>query len=149
MKMIKLILTTALLMGFTINAAAKDDHMNTAIGGYDAVSYFTVNKAVRGSGFHTATHNSQVYLFSSKENKSLFEKNPSKYAPQYNGWCAYGVSVGKKFHTDPNVFAIVNNKLYLNLDSGIQKKWNAAQKKLIKDADKKWPGIKAKGISTL
>ena len=149
MKVIKLILTTALLMGFAINATAKDNHMNTAIGGYDPVSYFTDNKAVRGSGFHTATHNSQVYLFSSKKNKKTFEKNPSMYAPKYNGWCAYGVSVGKKFHTDPNVFAIVNNKLYLNLDSSIQKKWNASQKKLIKNADKKWPSIKDKGISVL
>ena len=147
----KLLLTTtiALLTAFGISASAKDKAALPAISGYDAVSYHTEGKAMRGSGFHTSTHKGQTYLFASKENKALFDANPSKYKPAFNGWCAYGVSVGKKFHTDPNVFAIVNNKLYLNLDSGIQKKWNAAQKKLIKNADKKWPGIKAKGISTL
>ncbi len=149
MNKIKLILTTVILMGLYSSAFAADDHMSTAIGGYDAVSYFTDNKAVRGSGYHTATHDGQVYLFSNKKNKGMFEKNPAKYAPQYNGWCAYGASVGKKFHSDPNIFAVVNNKLYLNLDADIQKKWNKSRNKKIKTADKKWEKIKSKEITSL
>ena len=149
MTKIKLLLFTILLTGLVQPALSADDHMLTAIGGYDVISYFTEGKAMRGSGFHTASHNNQIYLFSSKKNKKMFEKNQSKYAPQYNGWCAYGVSVGKKFHTDPTVFAVVDGKLYLNLDGDIQAKWNKGRAEKIAAADKKWRKIGAKAIQSL
>ena len=120
-----------------------------AITGYDPVSYFVSKKAVRGSGFHTSDYNGQTYLFSSKENKEVFAKNPTKYLPQYGGWCAYGLSVGKKFYSDPTVFAIVKNKLYLNLDKEIQKKWNKDQMNFINKGDKNWVKIANKSANEL
>jgi hypothetical protein len=47
--------------------------------------------------------------------------NPEKYVPAYGGYCAFGISVGKKFIGDPEVWRIVDGRLYLNLDTGIQK----------------------------
>jgi YHS domain-containing protein len=130
-------------------AFASDDHPAPAIGGFDPVAYFTVHQAVRGSGFHVANHEGVSYLFASKENKELFEKNPQKYVPQFNGWCAYGVSLKKKFHADPTIFAVVDGKLYLNLDKEIQKTWEKEKEKNIKKAHNNWSNIKSKDMTSL
>src|SRR5690242_18952901 len=65
------------------------DHV--AIGGYDVVSYFKPGKATRGNPAIQATHNSVIYYFSSEENRQAFVKEPEKYLPQYDGYCALAV----------------------------------------------------------
>lgn len=139
MKKITLIL---FLLFISTQAHAADESAHLAVSGYDVVSYFTDAKAVRGSGFNVSTHQGETYLFSSKENKAKFDANAEKYLPQYGGWCAYGASLGKKFYTDPTVFEIIDGKLYLNLDSGIQEKWSKDKAGFIKAADMKWKEIK-------
>jgi hypothetical protein len=74
----------------------------------------------------------------------MFETNPEKYIPVYGGYCAYGVAVDKKFITDPEVWRIENGKLYLNLDTDIQKKWLKDIPGYIKKADSNWMIIKNK-----
>ena len=83
-----------------------------------------------------------TYQFSSKENLETFKANPAKYVPAYNGYCAFGVSVGKKFIGDPEVWRVVNGKTYLNLDAGIQGEWLKDVPGRIKSADDKWDSIK-------
>lgn len=139
----KIIVLITLVLFTTTPAFAADDFSLPAVGGYDLVSYFTTNAAVRGSGFHAAQYEGQSYLFSSKENQEMFEKNPTKYLPQFGGWCAYGASVGKKFHVDPTVFEVVDGKLYLNLNKEIQEKWNSDKANNIKIAHQKWDSIKS------
>lgn len=124
-------------------------HSTPGIGGYDPVAYFTEGTAQRGSGYHVADYNGVTYAFTSEDNKELFEANPSKYAPAYGGWCAYGVAVGKKFVADPEVWKIVNGKLYLNLDRGIQAKWNEDIPGHIKTANENWKEIRTKAPADL
>lgn len=143
------LLTVVLALVASLGAIAADEYAATAISGYDPVAYFQGNVAVRGSGFHTAEHEGQTYLFSSEKNKTEFAKNPAKFVPQFGGFCAYGVALGKKFYADPTVFAVVNNKLYLNLDKDIQAKWDAEQPKMIKDANVAWKKISTKDVSAL
>ncbi len=120
-----------------------------AISGYDPVAYFETGRPTRGSGFHTATHHGVTYLFANKEHQEKFNANPEKYTPQYGGYCAYGVAVGKKFYTDPTAWKIVDGKLYLNLDSKIQSKWNEDIRGYIKQADSNWTAIQDKHPSEL
>lgn len=115
-----------------------------AIDGYDVVEYFKSNKAKRGSGLHVAEFNGQDYLFGSEENQKAFEKDPEKYLPQFNGWCSFGCSVGKKFHVNPENFEIVDGKLHLFLDSDIQSKWDEDPKSAKQSANKNWADIKHK-----
>ena len=72
-----------------------------------------------------------------------------KYAPQYGGYCAYGVAVGKKFYSDPNRWKIVDGKLYLNLDKKIQNTWNKDVNGYIVKANNNWMDIKHKSPSEL
>lgn len=109
--------------------------------GYDLVSYHA-GEPVRGNGNHVAEHDGISYQFSSKANKKAFKKNPEKYLPAYGGFCAYGAALGKKFVGDPEVWKLVDGKLYLNLNSDVQAKWNEDIAGNIVKADEQWKEIK-------
>lgn len=111
------------------------------IGGYDLVSYHTGAKPLRGNGNHVVVHDGVTYLFSSEANKKTFEGDPARYLPAYGGYCAYGVSVGKKFVGDPDVWEIVDGRLYVNLDNGIKGLWSKDIHGHIAKAESKWPEI--------
>lgn len=123
-----------------VNANAND----IAIGGYDPVSYFTQAAPVKGGVQHTATYKNAIYQFSSEANRDAFKANPEKYAPQFGGFCAFGVTMERKFDTDPLAYKIVDGKLYLNLNSKVQQRWLADTSGMIDTADKNWGGIKSK-----
>ena len=96
---------------------------------------------------HRSEHEKVIYYFTSEAQKEKFDKNPSKYLPQYGGFCAFGVSVGAKFRTDPNKFIVKDGKYYLylyDLEVDAQELWLAEKdhKKLANIADGKWEKLK-------
>src|SRR5438876_7537623 len=75
------------------NAPAAIQHYNlgadkVALGGYDTVSYFAKNQALKGSKEIGAQHRGVTYYFASEENRKLFTESPEKYLSAYGGWCA-------------------------------------------------------------
>jgi len=149
-----------LALGWTAVPAAAEHHVNVTSGltlaegplalrGYDPVAYFTVGKPTLGSAVHQTKHDGAVYRFASAANQKAFEANPGKYTPQYGGFCAYGVSVAKKFDGDPLVWKIVNNRLFLNLNPDIQKTWEKDVSGNVKKADGNWPRIASKPAAAL
>ena len=124
-------------------------HSTPGLSGYDPVAYFTDGKPVRGSGYHVSVHEGVTYAFASEEHQETFEANPEKYVPAYGGYCAYGVAAGKKPVADPEVWRIVDGKLYVNLDQNIQSKWAKDIPGYIKKADANWVEIKDKAPSDL
>jgi YHS domain-containing protein len=132
---------------FGILAHAQNNVFATsegAIRGYDPVAYFTDNKPVKGQKQFSAAWNGATWYFKSAENRKRFTENPEKYAPQYGGFCAYGVSRDYKVKTEPDAWAIHQGKLYLNYDQGIAKKWSADKDGYIKKADANWTTLKSK-----
>lgn len=110
-----------------------------ALHGYDPISYFTDAKPVRGNPDHRAEHKGSQFLFASKRNLETFKADPERYAPQYGGYCAFGMASGYKAATDPNAFSIVDGKLYLNCNRDVQKQWTADIPGFIVKADAAWP----------
>lgn len=140
---IKAIIASVLGIIFSINVLAADFSQSTpAVWGYDVISYHTNKRPVRGSGHFTVDFKGATYLFSTLENKQMFSKNPEKYVPAYNGYCAFGVAKGKKFAADPEVWRIVDGTLYLNLDTKVQDLWLSDVDTMIKDGDTNWKQIK-------
>lgn len=133
------------VLGHAENSATS----TTGVNGYDLVSYHKGEKPLVGNGNHLAVYDGVAYLFVNEENKAKFESNPQKYLPEYGGYCAFGVSVGKKFVGDPDVWKIVGDKLYLNLDTKIQEKWSEDIPGNNKKADRNWNEIKYKDPSDL
>ena len=120
-----------------------------AIHGYDPVAYFTEGQARVGKATLTAKHGDAAYRFVSEANKEEFERNPERYAPQYGGYCAFGVSVGAKFDGDPTLFRVVDGKLYFNLNPEIQATWQKDIPGNIGKAEQNWPQIREKAPSDL
>jgi YHS domain-containing protein len=146
----KIITTTAATLALSLSAAsfAADIDMNAngndlAIQGYDPVAYFTNEKPTKGSSDFTATYKNAIYHFSSEENRDLFRASPAKYAPQFGGFCAFGVTKGRKFDTDPTAWRVVDAKLYLNLNKDVQKVWLEDVPGYITNANQTWPTIKS------
>ncbi|MEM7427686.1 MAG: YHS domain-containing (seleno)protein [Pseudomonadota bacterium] len=137
--------TSALAAGVDVNATST----GLAIRGYDPVAYFTVGAPTRGNWKITATHNGATYRFASKENKEKFLTDPAKFVPAYGGYCAFGTAMGFKFDGDPNVWKIVDNKLYLNLSTGIQTRWEGKVTEFITSANGNWKTIKDKAPAEL
>jgi YHS domain-containing protein len=129
--------------------AVNVDQSRLAIKGYDPVAYFSEAKPVQGSSQFTAEHLGATYYFSSAQHQSLFDGNPNKYAPQYGGYCAFGVSKEYKFDIDPEAWAVVDEKLYLNLNKKVQARWVPNKDQLIVDADAIWTQIVDKPVTEL
>ena len=113
-----------------------------AIDGYDPVSYFKANKAIKGKREFAVDHQGVVYYFSSAENKEAFIKNPAAYEPQYGGWCAYAMGKeGDKVNIDPETFKIINGKLFLFYNkffNNTLNSWNKDETNLKTKADVNW-----------
>jgi YHS domain-containing protein len=114
---------------------------SVAIKGYDPVAYFKDKMPVKGSSEHNVEYKGSAFHFASKANRDAFAANPAKYAPQYHGFCAFGTAGGYKAAVDPAAFTIVNDKLYLNYNKDIQKKWSADIPGFVARADKNWPAV--------
>jgi YHS domain-containing protein len=112
-----------------------------ALRGFDPVAYHTHKVATPGSAAFAAAHDGATYYFVSEGNRKKFEANPSAYLPSFGGFCAYGVSLGKKFDGDPQIWKVVNGRLHLNLNPDIHRAFLTDLEGSIKKADQTWPSI--------
>ena len=112
-----------------------------AINGYDPVAYFTQGAPVKGDTAHVSMHDGAEWRFASADNKTKFDADPAKYAPQYGGYCAYAVSEGYTAKTDPDAWSIVDGKLYLNYSLNVRELWRQDIPGRISAADANWPGV--------
>jgi YHS domain-containing protein len=139
----------ALIVGLTSGTAyamTKPDPINAsrwrgAIKGYDPVAYFTEGKPVKGKRAHSYEWMGATWYFAHADHQAAFAKEPEKYAPQYGGYCAYAVSMGTVAGIDPQAWAIVDGKLYLNLSPHVQQLWKQDISGHIAHADANWPKI--------
>lgn len=136
---------------FSATASASAAHLvnvsgasNAAVNGYDTVAFFTDAKPVNGSPFIAAEYEGATYFFATEEHKKLFTANPAKYAPQFGGFCAFGVAIDKLFPVDISTWQVRDGKLYLNLNADILQKFNADFAGNTAKADTNWPGLVAK-----
>ncbi|MBX2828121.1 MAG: hypothetical protein KTR22_08155 [Flavobacteriaceae bacterium] len=145
MKKIILLLT---ILGMGLPSMAQE-HVNLknnyAAQGYDVVSYFNDNPE-KGDKKFTHTYEGVSYRFASEANLMAFTSNPTKYIPQYGGYCAYAIAKkGEKVGVNPKTYLISNDKLYLFYNSwGVNTldKWNEeGADDLRKEADSRWEEI--------
>ena len=116
---------------------------DVAIRGFDTVAYFTEGKPVEGSEEFATEWMGATWHFASRESLDLFEADPTKYAPQYGGYCAYGVAQDDLIKIEPENWTIVDDKLYLNYDDDVQAKWEADIAGFVTEADAKFDGLLA------
>jgi len=121
-------------------AAVNTEH-GLAIKGYDPVTYFATGRPTSGSAQFSTTYKGATYRFASAENRDRFIAAPENFVPQYGGYCAYAMSLNKIADIDPDQWAIVNNKLYLNNGFLAQSLWSFDKSGNIEKGDRNWPSI--------
>ncbi len=126
------------------------DGTGFAASGYDVVAYFSLPQsavgeaqpeAIPGNENITADYNGATFAFSSEANRDAFLADPARYAPQYDGHCAYGVSKGGKVPGNPNLWRIVDGKLYLNITKNVVGFWEEDIPGNINLAENNWVEI--------
>ena len=125
----------------TLKNSVLGGRTDTAINGHDAVAYFTVGKPVMGKDAFVFEWMGAKWKFASQANRDLFKASPEKYAPQYGGYCAYGVAQGYLVKVEPDQFTVLDGKLYLNYDADVQAKWRKDPVAYIKTADAQFPAL--------
>lgn len=110
-----------------------------AIRGADPVAFFTEGAPVTGSPDHALMWNGTTWHFASAENMELFIADPSAYAPQYGGYCAFAMASGYIASTVPEAWTVHEGKLYLNYSTSIRGRWERDIPGNIEKADANWP----------
>ncbi|RAN40288.1 hypothetical protein HY26_12645 [Hyphomonas sp. GM-8P] len=144
----------------TAMPAAAEDEYNVSTGittagvplglhGVDAVALTTLNAVAEGDAQYTVVEDGVAYYFASEDSANKFKANPAMYAPQYGGFCAYAVALGKKFDGDPQYADIVDGKLYLFVNAEIFEKYKKDSKRILAKAERTWPRIEHKAVGDL
>lgn len=141
----------SILVLFSIQLIAQTDYYTkkgVAIDGYDVTSYFD-NAPIKGTKEYASVCEGTKFYFASEENKNKFDSDPTKYIPQYGGYCAYAIGLKKeKVKIDPETYEIRDGKLYLFYNSwGVNTLdlWNEeGAEQLQAKADENWKNISKK-----
>src|ERR1700761_311030 len=67
-----------------------------ALSGYDPMAYFEYGRPEKGTREFWYSFDNVIYIFRSSEHRARVAADPERYAPQYHGYCAAGVSKGYK-----------------------------------------------------
>jgi len=160
MKTVKTLLAAATLLaaisGSTAAFAVDEYNVSTgaavgdarlALRGVDAVALATGLEVTEGNSKHATVRDGVAYYFETAEAKKAFDANPEKYMPQYGGFCAFGVAVGKKLDASPRYADIVDGKLYVFLNAGAFAKYKEDKAGTLAKAEKNWPGMHHLAVS--
>ncbi|MEM9223883.1 MAG: YHS domain-containing (seleno)protein [Pseudomonadota bacterium] len=157
----RIILAALATTALATSAMAGEQYVNTtgfANSGYDVVAYFDMDQApvgeaqpaaVPGSTSFTAEHNGAKFAFANAENLARFQADPDKYAPQYDGHCAYGVAQGGKVPGNPDLWRILDGKLYLNITPRVVTFWEEDIDGNLAKSETNWAGIEADPASEM
>lgn len=120
------------------------DQAGLELRGYDPVAYFDSGKPTQGDAAISAEFNGARYQFATEAHRQAFLTEPTKYVPQFGGFCAVGTSFGEKVDADPTTGRVVGGKLYVNFNQKTQTLFNKDTPGTISRAEQNWPQVKDK-----
>lgn len=97
-----------------VNAVADAGDERVMLAGHDVVAYFALGRHAPGLLNIKSVYQGVTFRFANEQHKALFDANPTKYLPQYGGYCANGMAYGIPWGGDADTWLIVDGKLYIN-----------------------------------
>ncbi len=154
MKTIKTIIAAATLIGtvsavtpvfaideYNVSKGTTVDGHGVAFRGNDVVALVNGLGVLPGQAERTYVHDSVAYYFASEEAMNAFAADPETYMPQFGGYCAFGVAVGKKLDGSPRFADIVDGKLYLFLNATVFQTYEQDKAGVLAKAAENWPDM--------
>jgi YHS domain-containing protein len=121
-----------------VNAVAEGDEARVMLKGADVVAYFVSNKYQQGLPQFTSRYEDISFRFASAENKALFDKQPSKYLPEFGGYCANGLVYAIPWGGDADTWKMINGKLYIFGGQASKDGFEVDEKKNLALAESYW-----------
>ena len=145
----------ALVLLFTSNVSAgswNTNDKNVVLNGHDVVAYRTQDKALQGSASYSAEYDGVKFHFASADNRDMFVKDPAKYAPKYNAFCAFAAAHhNAKVPANADTFKLYNGELLVffnDLNEGkkfnTKVPWNENEQAFYATANENWKTLEAK-----
>jgi YHS domain-containing protein len=95
-----------------VNAVPEGD-ARLMLAGHDVVAYFTQGRHALGQPQYSSVYEGVTFRFASAQHKALFDAAPTRYLPQYGGYCANGIVYGIPWGGDADRWRIEGGKLYI------------------------------------
>ncbi len=123
----------------------KSYFSNTALGGYDPVSYYEPGGPIKGKKEFLFKYKDADWFFATLENKNKFVLAPEHYEPAFGGHCSNAVSEGIKVAGDPNIWLINKGRLHVFYSQKGLKTWQDGNiDELLARAEANWVKLKDK-----
>ena len=127
-----------LLLAACATPAPDGGTVRLAAEGYDVVAYFSEGEAVPGSAAHTLDWDGREWRFASEAHRRMFRADPDRYAPAYDGHCAWALSQGRLAQGRPQHWAIHGGRLFFNCNAEVHERWLDERERRIEAADREW-----------
>jgi len=121
-----------------VNAVAEGGDERVMLHGHDVVSYWTQNRHAKGDPRYKSIYEGVTFRFASAEHKALFDKEPTKYLPQYGGFCANGIAYGIPWGGDADTWRIDDGRLFIFGGAGSKAAYELDLRRNTELADRYW-----------
>jgi YHS domain-containing protein len=119
----------------------SNPNFQLALYGYDPVAYTADAEARLGQESQELLYRGLVWRFANEGNKVAFEAEPDRYLPAYGGYCALAAADGIAVAAQPDVFAILGNRVFLFRSPAARYAFLLEAETLIGRADSLWPEV--------
>jgi hypothetical protein len=127
--------------GATTERIVVNRYSGLAIEGFDPVTYFTDEKAIKGLPDFEAAEGGAVWRFQNAGNRDAFAANPEIYGPQFGGYDPIDIARGVAFAGNPRFFVVTGQRLYLFGREETRNAFAADPARFLKDAQARWPDL--------
>ncbi len=112
-----------------------------AIEGFDPVAYFIDEAATPGRPDFELRYHGAIWRFRNPGNRAAFVDKPGDYEPRFGGYDPIAIGRGAPTPGNPDIWLIWGQKLYLFFDPQTREDFMADPRRIIMEADARWPDI--------
>lgn len=121
-----------------VTLIVTDPLTGIAIYGWDPVSYFTEPQPLPGQGNYEVIWQNVSWHFATAANRDIFKSAPEIYSPQFGGHGAMGVARGYVSDSDPKIYVVFKQRLYLFYSASNREAFLLAPDEAASQAETRW-----------
>src|SRR5262245_32213055 len=125
----------------TTEQIVTDPHTGLAIYGVDPVAYFTDQKVRLGRDEFEYRFAGVIWRFANEGNRAAFVANPEVYMPGFGGYDPIGIGRGVTTPGFPQLWTVVENRLYLFYTAAARYAFLADPARAIAAAQARWAAV--------
>jgi hypothetical protein len=118
-----------------------------AIDGFDPVAYFIDETARPGKPDFELRYRDVTWRFCNPGNRAAFVDSPGDYEPRFGGYDPVAIGRGAPTPGNPEIWLISGQKLYLFYDPQTLEEFRAAPRRIVPQAEARWPEVVARVLS--